>query len=111
MSQASHGLSARELGVIRDCLAPYAARIEEAGLFGSRATGTAREGSDIDLALFGALTHEDVWQLRMALSAAPLLLKTDVVAYAATASAELRAHIDAVFLPLFTGEALRRAAV
>lgn len=52
MNQA-HGLSSRTLQSLRDALSRFP-EVEKATLFGSRAKGTHKTGSDIDLALSGA---------------------------------------------------------
>ena len=52
-----YGLSDRTLEKIRGVFSHYP-QVEKAILYGSRATGTYRNGSDIDLTLYGnALTH------------------------------------------------------
>ena len=53
-----HGLSAQTLQKIRDVFVRYP-QVEEAVLYGSRARGDYKNGSDIDLTLRGgdALTH------------------------------------------------------
>ncbi len=53
-----HGLSVETLEKIRDVFANYP-QVEEAVLYGSRARGDYKNGSDIDLTLRGgdALTH------------------------------------------------------
>ena len=52
-----YGLSERTLQKIQGVLSHYP-QVERAILYGSRATGTYRNGSDIDLTLCGdALTH------------------------------------------------------
>lgn len=52
-----YGLSERTLQKIQGVLSRYP-QVEKAILYGSRATGTYRNGSDIDLTLCGeALTH------------------------------------------------------
>lgn len=52
-----YGLSDRTLQKIQSVFRHYP-QIERAILYGSRATGTYRNGSDIDLTLYGdALTH------------------------------------------------------
>ena len=50
---ANHGLSEKTLAQIRSVLARFP-EVEGAVLFGSRAKGTHKPGSDIDLALRGA---------------------------------------------------------
>lgn len=49
---SSHGLSPRTLAEIHRVLAGFP-QVERAVLFGSRAKGTHRPGSDVDLALYG----------------------------------------------------------
>ncbi len=57
------GLKERYRDTIRSILATNP-RVERALLFGSRATGKFRPGSDIDLALFGSeLSSDDVTRL------------------------------------------------
>ena len=52
-----HGLSDRTLGAIQGVLANFP-EVEKAILYGSRAKGVHKPGSDIDLTLFGdRLTH------------------------------------------------------
>ena len=53
-----YGLSAQTVKKIRDVLVRYP-QVEEAALYGSRARGDYKNGSDIDLTLRGgdALTH------------------------------------------------------
>jgi len=48
----AHGLSRQVLERIQDVLAHFP-EVRRAVLFGSRAKGTAKQGSDIDLALYG----------------------------------------------------------
>ncbi len=57
------GLKDHTIAAIRACLARHE-RIEEAILYGSRAVGTYRRGSDIDLTLKGnTLTLSDLFRL------------------------------------------------
>ena len=48
----THGLSRQTVERVHDVLAHFP-EVGKATLFGSRAQGTAKEGSDIDLALYG----------------------------------------------------------
>ena len=59
-----HGLSAQTLQKIRDVFALYP-QVEEAVLYGSRARGDYKNGSDIDLTLRGGteLTHTILSQI------------------------------------------------
>ena len=59
-----HGLSAQTLQEIRDVFVQYS-QVEEAVLYGSRARGDYKNGSDIDLTLRGSteLTHTILSQI------------------------------------------------
>lgn len=59
-----HGLSAQTLQKIHDVLVRYP-QVEETVLYGSRARGDYKNGSDIDLTLRGgnALTHTTLSQI------------------------------------------------
>lgn len=106
----AHGLTDRQLAILRDILAPYAARIETVGLFGSRAAGTARPASDIDLVIYGSLSDADIDRLWTLFDDSALPVTVDVVAYERIAEPRLKAHIDQGMRPLFDGAALRASA-
>ena len=74
--------------------------LREAVLFGSRAKGNFREGSDIDIAVKGVDTKE---RDRLALAYDDLFLPwtLDLVIYESIEAAELKDHIDRVGLSLF----------
>lgn len=71
-------------------------RIEQVDLFGSRAMGHARKGSDIDLSLKGTqLTSKDVSHLRAIINQElPIPYSVDVVHYHSLENMELKQHID-----------------
>lgn len=69
--------------------------IEKVVIFGSRAKGCFREGSDIDLALFGEnLTYAQLLTLGAQLDDLGLFYKIDLVIYAQHAGTPLAEHID-----------------
>jgi predicted nucleotidyltransferase len=96
-----HGLTARQVETLRRVLAPFADRVESAALFGSRATGTARPESDIDLVVHGPVTDRDVGRMQVEFEESDLPMTVDVVAYDRIAHPPLRAHIDEVAVTLF----------
>jgi predicted nucleotidyltransferase len=98
---ARHGLTMRQLGVIADTLRPYLDKISSVGLFGSRAVGSYRDNSDIDMVLFGTLEAKDVDRLHSLFEDSSLPMSVDVTAYHLIDYPPLKAHIDAVMLPLF----------
>lgn len=74
------------------------AGLRKAVVFGSRAKGSHRPGSDVDLALFGdSVSTDDLIRLSESLNElAPLPYRFDVVQYETITSADLRQHIDRV---------------
>lgn len=70
--------------------------LEQAVLFGSRAKGTHRLGSDIDLALKGELTLRDVFKLQEALDDLWLPYTFDICLYDKIEEPALRQHVDRV---------------
>ncbi len=87
------GLSERELELIR---AVFRGRpsVECVKVYGSRAMGTARANSDIDLAVFGAVDGRQVRSIHHELDELPLPYLFDVAAYAAISDDDLKRHID-----------------
>lgn len=91
------GLSLLEIRVIRSALKRFP-EIEKAVLFGSRAKGNFKPGSDVDIAIEGvAITHECINKLPGILnkeSALPYFF--DIVHYDIITETKLREHIDRV---------------
>lgn len=96
MPDRNDGLREGDWTTIRQVLARHAA-VQAAKLFGSRAKGTHRHGSDIDLALLGPVEREQLLEISEELNERTLLpYRFDVVAYDTLDSPALRAHIDRV---------------
>jgi predicted nucleotidyltransferase len=74
--------------------------VKEIVLFGSRAKGNYREGSDIDIALKGAKIT-DCDRLSLAYQDLYLPWVLDLVAYETIEALSLKEHIDRVGLVLF----------
>lgn len=74
------------------------AEIDRVMIFGSRAQGNCRKGSDIDLAIYGQhLRSETAWRLETELNErVPIPYYVDVVAPQHSTHTELKAHIDRV---------------
>ncbi|WP_222116053.1 nucleotidyltransferase family protein [Algoriphagus algorifonticola] len=77
--------------------------VEEVILFGSRAKGNFRPGSDVDLALKGeSLTFEKVSQISYLLNEETNMpYHFDLVNYHKIQESELIKHIDRVGIPIF----------
>ncbi|WP_128545837.1 nucleotidyltransferase domain-containing protein [Larkinella soli] len=96
----SFGLSPEILSNITGILATNS-RVHQAVLFGSRAKGTFRPGSDIDIALIGnQLTLDDIRTLSLKLDDLWLLYRFDLVIYDRIDEPALKDHIDRVGQPL-----------
>jgi len=102
------GLSRVQLDIIIDILRPFSTDIETVALFGSRATGTYRDNSDIDIVLFGPVREQTIDRLRTCFDESPLPVKVDVNAYDQIEYPPLKAHIDHVKQPLFTKQDLQQ---
>ena len=89
------GLPQRDTDLIVQTLASFA-EVEEAVIFGSRAMGHAKCGSDVDLALKGRnLDFTTVARIKFVLDEElPLPYFFDVVHYGSLANADLKAYID-----------------
>jgi len=97
------GLSVSDLAIIRSALARNP-RIRRVLLFGSRAKGNYRTGSDIDLALVGDhLTRQDIVETSMTLNEeTPLPYRFDVVDRNHLENRDLTEHIDRIGQELYT---------
>ena len=89
------GLTKHDTEVIVQTLASFA-EVEEAVIFGSRAMGHAKRGSDVDLALKGKrLDRTTVTHVKFVLDEElPLPYFFDVVHYDSLTNTALKAHID-----------------
>lgn len=87
-------LTQPQLSVLKAVFVSLAAKIDEIGVFGSRAIGKARPGSDVDLVIYGAVTEQDIRQLRQDLDESDLSIFADIVGYAGVKNAVLREQTD-----------------
>ena len=72
-------------------------QIEKAILYGSRAMGTSKPGSDIDFSLVGqALNQEIVWKVSQALDDTLLPFVFDLSLFETLDNPDLKAHIARV---------------
>ncbi len=77
-------------------------KIDEAILFGSRAKGTSKQGSDIDIALKGISLHDDIARISATLNEeTPLPYFFDILDYQTITNIELKNHIDRIGLSLY----------
>jgi predicted nucleotidyltransferase len=101
MTAEQHGLSENTVAQIARVLTRFP-EVEKAVLFGSRAKGTYKRGSDIDLALIGAaLDWRIIGRIYDALDDLLLPYRFSVVTYDGSTDPEVAAHIARVGIPLF----------
>lgn len=102
----NHGLSTETLDEIQRVLAAEP-QVQTAILYGSRAKGTHRNGSDIDLAITGdGLASDTLGRIRLALDEGPLPYRFDVAILEQLKHPPLLDHIRRVGIPIY-----ERAAV
>ncbi|PKL37258.1 MAG: hypothetical protein CVV44_16625 [Spirochaetae bacterium HGW-Spirochaetae-1] len=91
-----YGLKQEHIDAICRCFIPYPA-IEQVILYGSRAKGNFKNGSDIDLAIIGAdMTFTDLLNLETMLDDLLLPYKIDVSLKKNIDNADLLDHIERV---------------
>jgi predicted nucleotidyltransferase len=99
----SFGLKETTIEKIQGVLARYP-EIEKAVLYGSRAKGNYRNGSDIDLTLMGdGLTHNQLLRIEMEIDDLLLPYKMDLSLYRQIENSDLLKHIDRVGITFYQG--------
>ena len=97
----NHGLSESTVERIRGVLAHFP-EVEKAVLYGSRAKGTHRPGSDIDLALYGSgVGSTQLARIDEALDDLLLPYQMDLSLFASLTHPNLLDHIRRVGVPLY----------
>jgi predicted nucleotidyltransferase len=106
----NHGLSADTVARITSVLARFP-DVEKAVIYGSRAKGNHRKGSDIDLTLFGDGLNDTVMsRIYWALDDLLLPYKIDLSLFSGLKDPALLDHIRRVGIPLFERSAITTAA-
>jgi predicted nucleotidyltransferase len=96
-----HGLNGATVDRIRSVLSTFS-EVDKAILYGSRAKGTHKRGSDIDLALFGSDLDETILcRISNALDDLLLPYKIDLSIFANISNPNLLGHIERVGLVLY----------
>jgi len=94
--ETNYGLSAETVQRLYRVFRSYP-KIEEAVLFGSRAKGNYKRGSDIDLALKGVeLTWADIGDIAEAIDDLLMPYETDLLIYEQVNHDAVKEHIDRV---------------
>lgn len=103
------GLAPHELDLLRDVFRRFPA-ISEVTLYGSRAKGTYRPESDVDLALVGVDDDLQAEAVASELDELPLPYRFDVKAYGGIKYGPLREHIVRVGVSLYRRESSAKDA-
>lgn len=103
------GLPSSTLASIQAVLARFP-RVARAAIYGSRAKGTFRPGSDIDLALFGDdLTADDLLEIDTALDDLDMPYLVDLALFAQVENAALRSHIERAGRDVYSAATVAKA--
>lgn len=94
------GLSEDELSTLKAIFGQFET-LGDVLIFGSRAMGTHKRGSDVDIALMGAVSEDLRFRLRDALEESVLPYFFDVLVYEELENAELKKHIDTHGISIF----------
>ena len=97
----SFGLEEETIRQIQSTFAKFPL-IEKAVIYGSRAKGTNKKGSDIDLCLFGISINQKVlYQIETALDDLWLPYTFDLCAYQTIGNDDLKRHIDRIGITFY----------
>lgn len=102
------GLTSHEIDLLRAVFRRFPA-IREVTLYGSRAKGTYRPASDIDLALIGVEDHLQAEAVAYELDELPLPYRFDVKAYHDITYGPLREHSARVGVALYRRDSSAQA--
>ena len=98
------GLADKSIDLIKQAMSKFET-IEKVAVFGSRAMGNYRPGSDVDIALYGNIEPSIRDQLSVQLNEVlPLPYFFDIVVVAQLTNQDLIKHIKDVGLPLYDKE-------
>lgn len=93
----SFGITKKTYTMLLELLSGYP-EVEEAWLFGSRAKGTHKKGSDIDLTIKGSDCNPDlaITIANIANEELPIPYQVDIIDYSTIDNPDLKDHIDRV---------------
>lgn len=96
------GLTTRDLDCLFTILSKYPT-IELVYVFGSRAKGNFKQGSDIDLAIMNSgITDEVIRLLKVDFEESALPYMVDVINYPLLKNQQLKDHIDRIGVQFYT---------
>lgn len=103
------GLKAEDVRLLRDTFAKFP-DLREVRIFGSRAMGNFKPGSDVDLALFGKGPLECATRISALLNEElPFPYYFDIIDYAEITNPDLLAHIDQYGVKIYQRQNTQKA--
>jgi len=87
------GLSQNIIDILKNFFNKFP-EIKEVKIYGSRALGTYRKGSDIDFALFGDISSSLITKIRYGIDELPTPYMFDITDYNTIGNEKLKKHID-----------------
>ena len=109
MQETPDFLTPKQHHILLDVLSRFADKIDRVDVYGSRARGDHRPGSDIDLILAGDLSLEDVLRISVALDESYLSIYADVARYGDNRNETFAGEVARDARTLFTAQTLREA--
>lgn len=101
MNELIPGISENSLSIVLSTLKANKS-VKEAILFGSRAKGNYKPGSDIDIAVKGEdIDKNQLSTLNAAFEESPLVYFVDIISYDNITNSDLKEHIDRVGKTIF----------
>lgn len=97
----SSGLTEKQINLLKKIFIQNKININTVKVFGSRATGSYKDFSDLDLVIFAEVKDKTIDKLWTILYESSLPFKVDIYAYHSIKSAALKEHIDSFAKPLF----------
>jgi predicted nucleotidyltransferase len=85
--------------MVASILAAHEGRIGPVKVYGSRAMGRARPGSDLDLVIFPPASESELTKLWLAFEESDLPITVDLVAWDRISNARFRAEIEEHAIP------------
>ena len=104
-----HGLQEKQLELIKDICGKFANCIDKVSLFGSRATGSYKSYSDIDLVVYGNINDKSINNLWTRFHESSLPYKVDINAYHLITHQPLKDNIDRHSKTLFSKNQLLKS--
>lgn len=99
-----YGMTDKEIAALRSVLARHP-NVEQAILYGSRAKGTQKAYSDIDMTLKGNINHSELSRIYVEIDDLLLPYQLDLSAYSRLTDNAFKEHIQRVGVPLYTHNA------